>query len=112
MPFVQRVTTDEWVGVTNNLVTIKCDGIQRALDAIRRLDGEVRTEVSLEGPNKVLSVAGGNDGRYVCFIALNIDEMFLNLSNPTGSQESEVEVVAGGQAGTFPTPMLSVWKQS
>jgi len=59
--------------------------------------------VILEGPNDCsLMIGGGNEGRYVVTLNVNIDEEFYNAVDDSKAQDAELVVVAGGQAAEFP----------
>lgn len=69
-------------------------------EAIHRLDGKVRTEVtiSIDEPYQYLSVAGGPN----LFVVTGerSDESMISLKNPT-AEPGEIELVCGGQVATF-----------
>ena len=50
----------------------------------------------------MLSIGGGNEGRYVADVAVNIDEEFYNLVDPGRREDETLRVVVGGQAGAYP----------
>ena len=56
----------------------------------------------LEGPNDCgLTIGGGNDGRYIVTLNVDIDEELYNAVDDSKAQDAELVVVAGGQAGEF-----------
>jgi Immunity protein Imm1 len=69
---------------------------------LRRLNGTNRTIVALiVDDDRHLTVGGGNDGRYVCYVTSG--GQILNLKNPAvGKEIKTVRIVTGGQAGEFP----------
>jgi hypothetical protein len=101
MQFVENLTADKRVGVRDEGRTVSCESLESALNSIRQLDGRVRTQVILEGKDRALLIGGGNDGRYNVVMAVNVDEEFYNLVNPSGSLDRQLKVVTGGQAGLF-----------
>ncbi|VWB48503.1 hypothetical protein BLA6863_02199 [Burkholderia lata] len=49
-----------------------------------------------------MTIGGGNDGRYVVFIASSFDAELLSLTTPEAPMEEAIELVAGGQRGSYP----------
>ncbi len=97
-----RVSVDHRVGVEDLGTEYETNDVKRVVDDVNRLDGAARTIVAIQRGNVSLTIGGGNDGRYVAFVAVNQDEEFFNLVNrdvPEG--KDEVQVVTGGQAGLF-----------
>jgi hypothetical protein len=71
--------------------------------AVRALDGEERDEVSLESAGEAtLVVAGGPE---LCFIYATFDNQAF-LVPESGREGDPVELMAGGQLGTFPAGKL------
>lgn len=67
--------------------------------AIRRLDGQTRTLVTLEVSDDHHMAVGGGDGRYIVYVT--VDNMhFKNLVIP-GESGSKVRLMCGGQEGEF-----------
>lgn len=105
MGFVNLVESDKREGVQERLLGVEDPGIMDVLDAIRRLDGENYTVVSLEGNDGLrrMTIGGGNNGFYNVYIAVDIDREFYNLLNPDALPDSLTTLITGGQAGNFPT---------
>jgi len=100
------ICEDSWqgAGLTEAESTISDPAM--AVASIARLDGDSRTMVSLSRGDAMLCIGGGNDARYVAYFALNIDEVLFTLVDPVAPEKGpEMEVVAGGQAGTCPPRM-------
>ena len=106
MAFVTKAYSDRRVGAKNQAVTIQNPTLQQVTDAIHRLDGKEHTELIFSGDKRELTISGGNDGRYIAFISVNVDEAFYNLINPQGSTDVELRIVAGGQVGTYPSRVV------
>ena len=103
MSFIETFTSDHWypdgrVEEEENPYRT----MEEAIGAIRRLDGKQRTTVTFEGPSRSMTIAGGNDRRYIVFIAYNVDEAFLLLTDPTRPPENQIKIVAAGQTGLRP----------
>jgi hypothetical protein len=102
MSFVTSMIADERVGARNLGKEARNPALEQALNAVQSLDGKKYTELILVGEGRNLTISGGNDGRYIAFISINEDEAFHNLLNPGETSTAEVDVVAGGQLGSFP----------
>ena len=69
-------------------------------ESIENLDGDRKTYVCYYFTDEIyLTIAGGNVGRYVCYITEG--DSIKNLVNDNDSDFHEVEIVAGGQPGIF-----------
>lgn len=68
--------------------------------AIKRLDGESRTQVAIGADGEMhLSVGGGEKGQYVVYATFDNMKFYTLLSDQPS--ETEVELVAGGQVGNY-----------
>jgi hypothetical protein len=79
--------------------------VKQVVEAVGRLNGRHTTSINLDLGSKHLTISGGNEGRYIAFLTHGVDEAFYNLLStraPTESNQQEVVVVAGQQAGLFP----------
>ena len=105
--YADQICIDSRDGVVDHPATFECISLEQIISALKKLDGHKHTQVTLsskQGPSS-MCVAGGNDGRYVAHIAINVDEKFFILeeeSTTDGEMKGEVKVVTGGQAGMFP----------
>jgi Immunity protein Imm1 len=107
MPFIETFTLDHWfIDGRVEEEEITYNTLEQAIGAIRQLDGKQRTMVTFEGPSRSMTIGGGNDGRYLVFIAYNIDEVFFLLTDPTKPSHTEVKIVAAGQTGLRPERQL------
>ena len=69
-------------------------------DAIRRLDGQQATLVSLEADDEArMWISGGDKQRYICTVTFDGSQCY-NLVDPTQNKQS-VSLVAGGQVGDY-----------
>ncbi len=104
MTFVKLLESDKREGVHEGLNGIHDPRANDVLDAIRRLDGETYTVISLEGDDGStrMTIGGGNNGFYNVFIAMDIDLEFHNLLNKNAMPDLQIMLVTGGQAGNFP----------
>jgi hypothetical protein len=101
--YVRRVVEDNWLGVRSNDVEYRCSDIEQIVAAIRKLNGRNKTSVYLQADGKMsLTVSGGNDGRYVAFLTIGIDDEFYNLVDLRQPEGQMLDIVTGGQGGVFP----------
>lgn len=96
------VYEDFWQGSSSTDTEYETNDPMRVAQSILRLDGKVRTSVSMSQGEDMLCIGGGNDGRYMAYFAHNIDEQLFNLVNPSApALGPELKIVTGGQVGTF-----------
>ena|SRR5712692_8928804 len=81
--------------------------LDQVVEEINTLDGKKNTVAMffIDGPEANLSVAGGNDGRYIVDVTYGIDESFYSLLSRKPSSradEDELYLVSGGQGVTRP----------
>jgi hypothetical protein len=100
--YVKRIVEDSWSGVRSGNVEYECNKMQQVVAAIKKLNGHNKTFVCLEADGeKSLTVSGGNDGRYVAFVTVGVDDEFYNLVDLGQPESQMLEVVTGGQKGAF-----------
>jgi hypothetical protein len=105
--YVKRIIEDNWSGVRNSDVEYECKNIEQVVAAIKKLDGRNKTSVYLQaGGEKSLTVSGGNDGRYVAFVTIGVDDEFFNLVDLRQPADQMLDVVTGGQRGAFPAKQV------
>ena len=105
--YVKRIVEDDWSGVRSGEVEYECSNIEQVAAAIKKLNGRNKTSVYLQADGeKSLAVSGGNDGRYVAFVTIGVDDEFYNLVDLRQPEGQELDVVTGGQRGTFPTKQV------
>lgn len=82
-----------------------CNSEKDALIAIRNLNGKDTTLVVIEkDENNSLTIGGGNDGRYVCYVDQGLK--ILNLIRRVNTNGT-VCIVAGGQRGDYPEKLCA-----
>jgi hypothetical protein len=95
------LTIDKWEGNIDKGTSyqIRADDVKGYLQL---LDGKEHTlAVIVPDDNKSsLMIGGGNDGIYVVVYTVGADEDFYNLTDPGKTSDRELEVIAGGQAGS------------
>jgi hypothetical protein len=101
--YVKRIFEDNWSGVRTENIEYECSDIEQVITAIKKLNGRNKTEVHLEADGeKSFSVGGGNDGRYIAFVTIGVDDEFYNLVDLRQPEGQELDVKTGGQWGTYP----------
>jgi hypothetical protein len=100
--YVKRIVEDHWSGACSDDVEYECDNVRQVVAAIKKLNGHNKTSVYLQADGeKSLTVSGGNDGHYVAFVTVGVDDEFYNLVDLGQPEGQMLEVVTGGQRGTF-----------
>jgi len=97
-----RIFEDDWQGVDSQDSEYRCERPEQIREALSKLNGKNKTIVALiADDDHHLTVGGGNDGRYVCYVTGG--GRILNLKNPaTDKERVTVRIVTGGEAGEFP----------
>jgi hypothetical protein len=79
-----------------------CEAAQ-VVSAIENMNGKDCTLVVFSmDEGTVFSVGGGNDNRYVVFIAVATDKAFFMLNDPSKRESECVDLIVGGQRGSYP----------
>jgi hypothetical protein len=69
-----RVYEDCWHGVTSEELQYETTDPDAAVKAVERLNGKTKTTARFEHAHTLLSIGGGNEGRYMAFFAKNVTE--------------------------------------
>lgn len=102
--FISALSADEWAGVFNQGYTIEHPSLEQIESAIRMLDGQIRTLVTIEAEDEThMAIGGGSSGQYVVYATFD-NQRFATLvaSNSRSSSNRAVVLVAGGQSGDYP----------
>lgn len=99
---VVTIVEEEWQGPKLRSVERSCASQKDALAALDRLDGKKRTSVAYLKRDGTLMNVGGCGDAFVVFITLNQDDDTLTLVDPSKSAKGYIDIVAGGQAGSYP----------
>jgi hypothetical protein len=103
--YVSSVICDCWRGLESQDRTIENPSWEDIETALRNLDGEKRTAVSLLGKGEAhLVVGGGSLGRYTVYATFDNDN-FLSLSSSDGNSPP-VRLNVGGQEGDYPSKIV------
>ena len=98
-----EMVTDWWDGVRNTESVVAAPTWEMISEAIKALDGNVRTlvTVALEPLSRITIGGGGDNGLYV--VQANQDgERFHLATRDDDTPASNVTIKAGGQNGEFP----------
>jgi Immunity protein Imm1 len=98
--FITQFSTDDWQGNQNKGLLEKAKGWEEIETAIRAMDGQRKTLVTLETEGETHMAIGGGTGKYLVYVTLD-NENFNYLVSPTQSDRAETLVV-GGQEGIYP----------
>lgn len=96
-----HVIEEVYIGNRAHVTEAWCDNATQAAAAIERLNGLDRSTVAFEASNGTVMTIGGGGGRYVVFIASHVDAALLNLTTPTAPMGETIDLVAGGQRGSY-----------
>lgn len=97
---VTKVFEEDWQGTSSTDSEWICSNVEEVLQAVRRLNGRNKTLIELIVDEATyLTVGGGNEGRYVCYITSG--EQMHNLVNPDALPGEQTVIVAGGQRGEY-----------
>ncbi|MCA8298420.1 hypothetical protein LGN19_31985 [Burkholderia sp. AU30198] len=97
-----KVIEEAYIGSRSHVTEAHCDSVAQAITAVERLNGSDRSTVAFETSDAmVMSIGGGSDDRYVVFIASHVDAALLNLTTPTAPAGETIELVTGGQRGSY-----------
>ncbi len=102
MSFVQSFSLDRWSGKTYDLVEATHPALDETEAAFARLDGRVRTLLSLYGADASLMVGGGA-GRYI--VSHQFGDHSWTLTTPA-AKAGRVLLAAGGQEGEYPEHLI------
>jgi hypothetical protein len=102
--FVSDLSLEKWVGNRNEGEFIENPNWNEIETAIRELDGESKTLVTLGADDEAyMSIGGGKDGKYIVTVTFDNFDFYVlvDLSKP-----DEIEkLVVGGQEGNYPAKM-------
>ncbi|VWB80681.1 hypothetical protein BLA13014_03709 [Burkholderia aenigmatica] len=97
-----KVIEETYTGNRSHVTEAQCDSVAQAIAAVERLNGRDRSTVAFETSDGMLmTIGGGSDDRYVVFIASHVDAALLNLTAPIAPAGETIELVAGGQRGSY-----------
>lgn len=98
---------DKWTGNINNgeSIDLSSADFSIVLEKFTQLNQKEFTQLILGGDNDYLIVGGGN-GHYVCTFSTRDNDEFYNLVSEAATEDDDIDVVTGGQAGTFPAAIV------
>jgi Immunity protein Imm1 len=98
--FITKFSIDEWIGNQNKESIESVNSWQSIESAIRQLDGQRKTLVTLETDGETHMSVGGGQGKYIVYVTFD-NESFDYLVDPTKPNTEELLLV-GGQIGHYP----------
>jgi hypothetical protein len=97
--FISKFSTENWQGKVNEIRVEAFHTWAQIETAIRELDGQNKTLVTLEADNESHMVIGGGVSKYIVYLTFDND-IFDYLFDPSQPDREEILVV-GGQAGIY-----------
>jgi hypothetical protein len=97
--FISKFSVENWQGNRNQIRVEAFHTWAQIETAIRELDGQNKTLVTLEADDESHMAIGGGRGKYIVYLTFDND-IFDYLFDPSQPDREEVLVV-GGQAGIY-----------
>jgi hypothetical protein len=98
--FITKISVEDWIDNQNKGCEIKASIWSEIELAIKSLDGQTKTLVTLETDGETHMSIGGGQGKYVVYATFD-NEVFYSLIDPSKSDQHE-SIVVGGQKGLYP----------
>jgi Immunity protein Imm1 len=98
--FVVDMTTEKWIGNKNEGDLIENPSWNQVEKAIRELDGEHQTLVTLGVNEDTYMSIGGGENKYIVTVTFDNFNFYI-LIDSTKSEQIE-KLVVGGQKGNYP----------
>jgi Immunity protein Imm1 len=98
--FISKFSVEDWVGNQNRGCIEQAQSWLEIEAAIKELDGQSKTLVTLETEGETHMAIGGGLQKYVVYVTFD-NENFHYLVDPSKSETDET-VIVGGQAGVYP----------
>lgn len=100
--FISFISVDNWnenIDIGEEIEEFSWETIE---NAIKALNGDTKTQVSLNAEEEIhMCIGGGNNGLYNVYATFD-NMRFYNLKDSDKSDTEMVELVTGGQLGEFP----------
>lgn len=100
--YVSRMTADKWTGVLCGEDETLMPTIEDVGQAVRALDAETRTLVSLYGRGGAHLTIGGGAGQYILYVSTSDAQLWNLVADAKEGKSGVVMLNAGGQKGDFP----------
>jgi Immunity protein Imm1 len=98
--FITKFSVEDWNKNQNRCLTKQSSFWSEIESAIKSLDGQTKTLVTLETDGEAHMSIGGGQGKYVVYATFD-NEIFYSLIDPSKSDQHE-SIVVGGQKGLYP----------
>lgn len=98
--YTTTMVTDEWDGARNDECEVEFPSLDQVEQAVKHLDAERHSLVTLEAGGEAHMAIGGGGGRFIVYATFD-NETFHNLL-AGGDSEQMVTLFVGGQDGEYP----------
>ena len=101
--FISKFSVEDWEGNQNKGLLEPVGGWPEIETAIKELDGQRRTLVTLEADGETHMAIGGGTDSYVVYLTFD-NETFHYLVNPS-NLDADKSLTVGGQEGVYPAKL-------
>ncbi|RQR28033.1 hypothetical protein DIE23_24980 [Burkholderia sp. Bp9143] len=100
---VVKIIEERYIGSRSEVTEQVYGDAAQVISAVEKLNGKDRTSIAfLMSDEATFSVGGGDGNQYVAFLAIDTDDTFFTLTDPDKSEHECVDLVVGGQRGSYP----------
>ncbi|AIO35804.1 immunity Imm1 family protein [Burkholderia cenocepacia] len=98
-----KIIKERYIGNRSDVTEQEYGDAAQVISAVGEMNGEDCTSVVFSTDDEtVFSAGGGDDNRYVAFLAIATDDTFFTLIDPDKPDGECVDLVVGGQRGSYP----------
>ena len=101
--FISKFSVEDWEGNQNKGLLEPVGGWPEIETAIKELDGQRKTLVTLEADGETHMAIGGGTDNYVVYLTFD-NETFHYLVNPS-NLDTDKSLTVGGQEGVYPAKL-------
>jgi hypothetical protein len=98
--FISKMSVENWQGNQNKGLLKSVKNWTEIETAIKELNGNHKTLVTLETEGESHMAVGGGEGKYIVYLTFD-NEQFYHIIDPSKS-DAEDSLVVGGQEGIYP----------
>lgn len=98
--FISKFSVEDWQSNRNHELLAEATGWGEIEAAIKELDGDRKTLVTLEAEGETHMAIGGGTGKYIVYVTFD-NKNFNYLVDPAKSDNPE-SLIVGGQEGIYP----------
>ncbi|KVG64742.1 Imm1 family immunity protein [Burkholderia pseudomultivorans] len=100
---VVKIIKERYIGNRSDVTEQEYGDAAQVISAVGEMNGKDCTSVVFSTDDEtVFSAGGGDDNRYVAFLAIATDDTFFTLIDPDKPEGECVDLVVGGQRGSYP----------